>query len=275
VTVCIAAICQEKKARDTIVCVSDMKLSQHHYSEDVATIKTQWVHKHWYAMIAGVYGQRQRILYEVREKFRSASDVSLRQMEDAFVCAYQRYGRQLVNESVLAPYGLKLEEFLGRREDLGDAIFERLWGEIGRIKVGCEFLVCGFDSEAHIFAVSNPTTENPSFVTYHDDLGFGTIGSGAYLAESSLYAYRQSYITSMDITIYQACAAKFSSETATDVGDATHIKVIQKEQILEYKTILPRELKDIWQMNRPSVPDAASKTIEGARESTEESKESS
>jgi hypothetical protein len=264
VTVCIAAICKKKQNRDTIVCVSDMKLSQHHYSEDIAAIKLRRVHQHWYAMIAGTFGQRQSILNEVRETFRSATNAPVTEMQGAFVSAYQKYGRQLATESVLAPYGLTLEEFLSRRAEIGDTIFEGLWGEIGRVKVGCEFLVCGFDNIGHIFSVSNPTADNPSFITPHDDLGFGTIGSGAYVAESSLYAYQQSHGVSLEVSIYQTCAAKFSSESATDVGDATHVKIIQKDKIIEYDIFLADDLKPIWRKNRLRIPRAVFKIIKKA-----------
>jgi hypothetical protein len=244
-----------------------MKLSQHHYSQDIATIKLRSVHQHWYVMISGAFGQRLRIMNDVIETFKGVSDVSLTEIQNAFVNAYQKYGRQLAAELVLAPYGLTLEEFISRRAELGDSIFERLWGEIGRIKVGCDFLVSGFDDVAHIFSVSDPTTEHPSFITNHDDLGFGTIGSGAYLAESTLYSYRQYVTNSIEETIFNTCAAKFSSESATDVGHATHIKVVQKDRIIQYEPSLSRELRDIWETQRPRITADALKIIKEAKRS--------
>jgi hypothetical protein len=126
--------------------------------------------------------------------------------------------------------------------------------------------VCGFGPKRpHIFGVSNPTVDNPSFITSHDDLCFGAIGSGAYLAESSLYAYRQNAWNSVDITIYQTCAAKFFAETATDVGKATFLKVLKKGEVLDYDHSLPDKLRKIWEKNRPRVPRPALAVIEASK----------
>jgi hypothetical protein len=130
VTVCIAAACTEKAPYDTVVCVSDMKLSQHHYSEDVATIKLREIHKDWRVMISGTFGERRRILEEVTGVISDKPTVSQSEMEDAFITAHQNYARRLANESVLAPYHMTLEEFTRNRNNLGDVLYERIWGDI-------------------------------------------------------------------------------------------------------------------------------------------------
>jgi hypothetical protein len=266
VTVCIAAICKGDDLVDTIVCTSDMQLSPLHPSEDLAAIKLRKIHPNWHAMIAGTLGQRRRVLGNISEDLKGQPEVTVLQMEDAFANAYKEYKRKLVDESILAPYGLRMWEFSEHRAELGDTIFERLWGEISRVKVGCDFLVCGFGPKRpHIFGVSNPTADNPSCITIHDDRSFGAIGSGANLAESGLYAYRQNAWNSVDITIYQTCAAKFSAETATDVGKATSLRVLKKGEVLDYDDSLPDKLRKIWERNRPKVPRAALAVIEASK----------
>jgi len=254
VTVCIASICSQEKPLDTIVCVSDTKLSQHHYSEDVATIKLQDVHKDWHVLISGTFGDRRRILEEVSKAVSLFPKVPQSEMEDIFIAAYQNYARRLANEAVLAPYHLTLEEFRKSRNDLGDVLYERIWSEIQRIVVGCDFLVCGFPNDrAAVFSVSNPSVDKPSFITHHGDLGFGVIGSGAFIAESTLYAYRQSFIDPIAPTVYKTLSAKFCAETATDVGETTHMAIFKRDRKFPYDDGLIENIKKIWEKNRPRI----------------------
>jgi len=256
VTVCIAAVCFHEKPFDTIVCVSDMKLSQHHYSEDIATVKVREIHKDWHVMISGTFGQKRRILEEVIQTISTSPEVSQSEMEDAFIAAYQNYAKRLANEAVLAPYHKSLEEFTKSRDDLGDVLYERIWNEIQRITVGCDFLVCGFpaNGKAALFSISNPSVDNPSFITHHGDLGFGVIGSGAFIAESTLYAYAQTFIDTTQATIYKTLSAKFSAETATDVGETTHLAIYRRGIKIPFQMTHIKKIKEVWENNRPHVP---------------------
>lgn len=260
VTVCIAAICDDP---DCIVCVSDMKLSKGHYSTDFGALKLRSIHKDWGVMISGTFGQKHTILEEVHDSLFATANASLSEVSDKFVIAYKNFNRRLAEESVLASYGLTLNEFVGKRSDLGDVIYERLWGDIARVKVGCDFLVFGFDNiGSHIFSVSNPTDENPSFISHADDPGFTATGSGGYIAESVLYSLEQNPGLGLNRIIYNVCAAKFSSEVASDVGDTTFMRVAQPgRQNIPIDHSLERELKAIWKENKPVVPPEAIEAI--------------
>jgi hypothetical protein len=73
--------------------------------------------------------------------------------------------------------------------------------------------------------VSNPNEDNPAFVTDCNDPGFAAIGTGSYLADSTLYAFNQSFMDSLAATIYKTLFAKFVAESASDVGEATYLYV--------------------------------------------------
>lgn len=140
------------------------------------------------------------------------------------------------------------------------------------MKVGCDFLVVGFDQSnlGHIFSVSNPTTDSPSFVANFDDPGFGAIGSGGVTAESVLYGFGHNQGETLYDTIYQVCAAKFASETASDVGERTVAEVIQKG---EKKFLLPKltdSLRTMWEDTRPRVPNNAREEIQAYLEEQDE-----
>ena len=180
--------------------------------------------------------------------------------------AFDVTGKRLAEESVLARYDLSMEQFLLSRQSLGDSLFERLWEQIARVEIGCELLVCGFDDTAHIFCVSNPTAENPSFITYHDSPGFAAIGTGSYLAESTLYAYRQNLVTGVNETIYNTTVAKFVAESASDVGEHTVLLAFDESgDRLHYEFGLEEKLRARWlTKGKPKAPADALQIIADA-----------
>jgi hypothetical protein len=217
VTVCIGAICE-----DYIVTVSDTKLSTGYYSHELGSLKLHDIHYLWRAMFAGKVSQVQPLLSRLMGEVLSygKDEPSVEDMADLCTRIYKEYAVQLAEESVLAPFGLSMKEFLASRDKLGDAIYERIWGDIARVQVGCDLLVCGYcGGHAHVFTVTNPTVEHPSFITYFDEPGFAAIGTGNMLAESTLYAFEQTRFSSLEDTIYQTTFAKFVAESASDIGE--------------------------------------------------------
>ena len=178
-------------------------------------------------MISGKFSQQRPITGRIEKSLQGVTDPSLKQVSDACISAFEAENKRLAEESILSKYDMTVEDFVKSRQLLGDSLYESLWKEIGRIKIGCDLLVCGFDGnyEGHIFIVSNPTDENPSFITHCDDPGFGVIGSGAYLAESTLYAFEAVWTNRLAIVVYQCIIAKYIAESASDVGQTTFLQV--------------------------------------------------
>jgi len=209
-----------------------MKLTTGMYSSDMATLKLRHLCPLWKTLVAGKFSQHELVVQPLLEFLCSEgtsieySDV-MKAVTNVFIAA----NRTLAEQSVLSPYGLTVDEFVKRRSDLGDSLYERIWLEIGRVKIGCDLLVCGFDrmNLPHVFIASNPTEENPSFVTDCDFPGFATIGTGGYIADSYLYSCEQSPACDLAETIYNTMCAKFSAESASDVGENTHLYIFGPE----------------------------------------------
>lgn len=274
-TICIAACAVDKATgKNFIVTVSDTKLTTGMYSQDVAAMKLKRVHKHWAAMIAGKFGQHNPIVMAITRELKAESHPSLGTVADACSRVYVEEAKRMAEEAILAKYGLTMDAFIKSRHDIGDSLFEKTWGEISRIQVGCDLLICGFDQAGpHILCVSNPTSENPSFVTYYDSPGFAAIGTGYYLAESTLYAFKQSVVTSLDQTIYHATTAKFIAESASDVGEQTFMLIFGEDGErfpLSMETYLENELRRRWiAKGQPTIPDDALQMInEAIKEAT-------
>lgn len=259
VTVCIAARCFPTDTTDSfVVTVSDTKLTTGIYSIEMATLKLRHLTKRWRCLIAGKFAQHRPLLERISDLLGGNTLPSCTELTKVCTDAFIAENKRLVEESLLRPHGLTMDEFVKCRAELGETLYERLWGEIGRIKLGCDLIVCGFDPdrESHIFIVSNPTEENPSFITDCDFPGFGAIGTGSYLADSTLYALGQNPTNSLAVTIYNTLRAKFLSESASDVGESTYMHVFDGAgNTVAVDPALEDNLRGLWASEESVIPD--------------------
>ena len=265
VTICIAAMTSGR--RDSwMVTVSDTKLTTGIYSQELGAWKIRRLNNSWSALVAGKFGQNRPIIEAITSEMAD-KELDVESVTKICTRVYIGQTKRSAEEAILAKHGLTMDEFLKSRKNLGDSLFERTWGEISRIEVGCELLVSGFDQAGpHIFCVSNPTVDDPSFISDRDYPSFAAIGSGSYLAESTLYAFGHTSITSVEDTIYQATVAKFVAEAASDVGTHTVILVFNKNgERMELAAGLEDNLRRRWlNKGRPSVPSDALEMIKEA-----------
>jgi hypothetical protein len=244
VTVCIAAI-----AEDCIITASDLKVTKGFYSADLVSLKYWTIHPKWTALLAGKISRHWKVTGEVYSKLDPKKDYRAEQVADVCTQAYITYQKQLAYEKVLSPFGLSFESFLTKRTELGDTIFERLWLEISRIQAGFDMLVAGFMGDSpRIFIVSNPSEDNPSFVTNCDE-HFAAIGTGAYAAESTLFGLWEKFDLGLESKLYQVLAAKFVSETASDVGKATYVRILRPDGSTSQidADFIERKLRPEWE----------------------------
>jgi hypothetical protein len=185
--------------------------------------------KTWKCLISGKFAQHRPLVSRVAEAL-SAGASSYGEVAKACTDAFIAENKRLAEESILAQYGMTMADFVTSRHALGDALHERIWGDIGRVKLGCDLLVCGFDNHQfpHVFIASNPNEDNPSFVTDCDFPGFGSIGTGSYLADSAIYGSHQNPASNLITTIYNTLNAKFLSESASDVGEQTYLYIFDE-----------------------------------------------
>jgi hypothetical protein len=154
-TICIGAICNWDGKEEAIVTVSDSMVSTGHYSADHIATKIDPVHPDWNAMFsADDLGRVVPVLDRVRSDLKDVP-AGLEKVCSAFSGAVREELALVAQESVLAPFGMNLEEF--RRNgfrDFGPSEFSRLLQRIETLSLRCEFLVCGFGEgggTAHIY----------------------------------------------------------------------------------------------------------------------------
>lgn len=97
-----------------------------------------------------------------------------------------------------------------------------LYARIRAIRLGCTFLVFGFDKhgKAHLFELPEATSGEGSDKVM-DEVGFWAIGSGQYSALSVLFFHQYSITATVPLALYRVCEAKFMAESGQGVGKAS------------------------------------------------------
>jgi 20S proteasome alpha/beta subunit len=142
--------------------------------------------------------------------------------------------------------------------ELGKDLYGEYADALARFDLGLELLVYGHDSRgAHLFEVVNPGK-----IISHNLRGFAAIGSGSLMALAALN--RKPLTASLSEVIYRLLDAKFSSETASDVGKKTHVIAMDRSGkfgIMSQKHI--EHVRTIWEATlKQPEPSEALKIID-------------
>jgi hypothetical protein len=142
-----------------ILAISDRKISTWGFSADHVAQKVGGIHRNWIAMASGDdISPSTLMLDKVGTNLRKQpiKEWTLEEVSAAFTSSYQEYRNKTITEKFLAQYALTMESFLEKgRRLLGLSLFTNIWNEIYNCKIGCQFLVVGFDKEqtGHVFYV--------------------------------------------------------------------------------------------------------------------------
>ena len=217
-TTCIAAITQ----RFFIVTASDTRLSfGGSYSTD-GVLKDEGVHREWGALVAGDDISHAPFVIEEAKRLLRGQSGELNVVKDAFRKAYQSCRSESITDSLLATFEMSIDEFKKRAsKQLHPEVFADISIRMRNFNLGCTFMVYGFDDnvQPHIF-----TVRKPGRVESFDKPGFWAIGAGASSALSTLSVLKQHPDRcAVEETIYNVLAAKYSSESASDVVPETWV----------------------------------------------------
>lgn len=266
VTVCIAAISDIPGQTPYLVTASDTMVGGAIISADSVTVKLEPFHKDWFAMMsADDLTQCIPIIERAGEYFTGRAN-KLRTARAVFKGAYSQHRVEMCEDAGLSAYGLSMKAFLkDGRKKLSDRMYESIRKRMEEVKVGCTFLVAGFDSSGrpHIFEVSE--SKNGGIADHvYDKPGFCAIGSGSYIAETILYSLGQSTDRTFCETIFNVCAAKFMAEKASDVGKATYLLCKkQGSSAFAYAYGIIEAMRRAWDEHGcPRVPERIVETIE-------------
>jgi len=268
-TVCIATLCE---SREAIVAVSDHMISSEDFSSDNMALKMENLSEFWKVLFAA--NDLSSVVQVIQEAKRLVgdwdSDKDLNEITAIVQKAFLKEVNRRIDTEILSRFGLNRESFLNiGLKKLGASLFHDLAQEIKSVKLDSQFLVYGFDSGGvgHIFSVADPGE-----LKIWDKAGTWAIGSGKYMALSSLFFHSCGFLTSAPEAIYHACEAKFMAESSPGVGAKTFVSFLRKghaEHYLSEEAIM--RIKKAWLSGgKPRIPigitDEIAKMIEGAEQ---------
>ena len=157
-------------------------------------LKGRPIDENWAAMFSGDAAIAPLVLTRCRSILESEPDepLSSQTVQEAFRSSLLAEQSQQAVDLVLGPYGLSLEEFRRTGQKIFGDSFWLMRERLEQVSLDLQFLVGGFDDHGHpmIFSVSTPTVSDPAIIKDHSLMGYWAIGSGSYLALSSLAARR-------------------------------------------------------------------------------------
>jgi hypothetical protein len=249
VTVCIAAICPAIKK---LVFVSDSLLSWDHTSAEGARKMDLLCHDGpWIAMFAGPAGYFLSLTDRITKSL-TAGPQTLDQMMSACEGAHAALRIKRVETEILAPYNITLGQFVeSGLKWFGESRFNALASEIKFLSsdIGIELLVAGFDSDGipRMFEVARN-----GVVTRIDQLNYNAIGSGSFIALTSLHPIGWfAYDRELGAILYRLLAAKFAAESASGVGDKHTTAVVVSRDYAGVDRFVPssiiKKAHKIWE----------------------------
>jgi hypothetical protein len=259
-TVCIAAITRER----LIATTSDTMVSTYLSSTDGSTVKVETIHKDWSAMMAADDMTQCVLIIQRAEKYFRGRANTLQNVRASFKKAYQQHLGERAADIVLGRFSMDMDAFTksGKRR-FTEAQFNTLCAEIRAVKLGCQFLVHGFDEaqQPHIFIVDDPGADS-----VYDKPGFCSIGSGLYAATGLLYHLGQTVDCDVSQTVFNVLAAKFMAEKSAGIGKETYlfVKKYRCNMFSAASWLIPTT-REMWEKSgQPKVPNGAIEAIKTA-----------
>jgi len=243
-TVCIAALCDNRKA---IVLAADKMVGSHAIESEAEIHKVLSLHKDWRVMLAGndispAFG----IIDSVKKKLQKSGGLTVQEVEHAVVESYREKRLADATSQYLAPRGLTLEAFNSVSSNvLPESLRLSLDSAIENHRLELELLVAGFDrgGQGHIFSICD--FDNRGAARRFDIPGFQAIGSGSHGANYLMMYRSLSPALPIRWVLYLVLEGKYFGELASGVGPRTDLYILRhgkssikiKEDTVENKLI--------------------------------------
>jgi hypothetical protein len=246
-----------------LIAVCDARLS---YGEaiaaaDDATMKNRRIAQKWGVMFAATNATTFiPVVNYLREKLSYTEFVennfTPEEIEEHLRVAYEREFNERFFRAHLARFGFHdVADF--RRNgfaEMGKDLYGEYADSLARFDLGLELLAYGFGPQGQPYLLE---VMNPGVVECHNLRRFAAIGSGSLMALASLN--RKPIPDDFASCLYRLLDAKFSSETARDVGKKSFVITMRGDGT--YSAMAQAEIeavREIWEQElmRPNPSDA-------------------
>jgi 20S proteasome alpha/beta subunit len=247
-TICIAAICD---AGQTIVTAADREYGVGFTSGEFDDPKIMPLFGKWSIAIAGKVAESTEVMGAIRslEKAPSGDDGTPLDIMAMAEKGYRKVRLAKAEGSFLATRGWSLDDFrqFGAQR-MPPTTYGTIDAQFSLFDLGVELLIAGFDRDQFASVL---TVKNPGMCVDHSKLGFWCIGSGATLAQTSMFARNYSLRWSVEKAAYSVYEAKKIAERATGVGPETDIIVIRRSKMGGLSQDAKKMLEEIYQELQP------------------------
>ncbi|WP_424672828.1 hypothetical protein [Candidatus Binatus sp.] len=220
-TLCIGTICQQDTARPRIIFCSDTKVAGGPASAEIGD-KVSFLMERWPALKAGKLARAEELLSTYAMYFRGRRLTELNVL-DEFKKPPELQKHKRADELVRGRLGISYEQLLRRgKKEIPRKTRERIFDDIELLTLDCDLIFGGFiRNEPYLFGIDG--TEALAIYEEH----FYAIGSGAPIANASLFQRKYHCDLDLDLAIYYVYEAKKLGQVNPDVGEATYIDVLR------------------------------------------------
>lgn len=245
-TVCIGAICADKKAlivaSDRMVTSSMPPIKFEHTKRKIIPISNNCV-----ALFAGNALIPIKIIPMIKEMLSNNSSIG-KIAEDA-KNLFQMLRSQTAEDLILKTKTISKEIFYTKGASIFPPdLFRQVDYDFTNYDLGIQLMIGGVDNEAHLFGITHPGTLN-----CFDDISFHAIGIGSLHAIQVFIAHDYKVSYNIEETLNIVYAAKKSAESAPGVGRETDISIIQTNGTINIEDKIINELQKIYNETRKPI----------------------
>lgn len=228
-TLCIAAICRHEKEGRLVLC-SDMKGGTW-AAKTENEFKVMWVRARPPAWVGLVSGDISRA-YRITASFCDSLDrieLNVKNVFEAMQSAGNSFREKLANDIVSRNLSVSYDYLRKNKEEFPEARVNETYAQIKEIDSEVEMIVAGFvGTLPYIFVV-----ERDCSVVQRTN--FAAVGTGAYIAEQTLYQRHQNISFKVGKSLYHVYEAKRLAEIAEGVGRFTVLSITAPSENEELK----------------------------------------
>jgi len=221
-TICISAISEVSSLSPKIILSADKLISagiqfEHGYG------KIGTVTDYCYVMMATDDALTGDMIIRETKKQVENKGFPIEEITRILAKVCEKYYQTSIEKNILFKYNLNYENFKSKSQDLSPNLIDIIVDEINIFQYDfkAEFIVCGIDTDPHIFVVD----QCGNYKSY-DYIGFATIGSGSPLAFSEMTKYSYHPNTQLSMALARVYNAKKVSERMGGVGRSTDLYVL-------------------------------------------------
>jgi hypothetical protein len=222
-TICIAALCENRSkiilAADRMITVGQILEFEHEVR------KFKELTSNCVIMYAGSATIQDDIINEAMPQIQNLRTPVFKQITNEIIEAYTKIRIRKTEETILKPQRLDFDSFYQSQRMLLPEIVFNLTNAITNMKLGVEYILCGFDNTfGHINYIVDPGTSE-----CFDSVGFCAMGTGNLNAVSVFTAHKYAPSFSVDKALYLTFLAKREAERSPGVGKETDIAILSSD----------------------------------------------